>query len=278
MIKRLILMTVGAFSIICIAYFACSISEGEIGEFTDSDSTTVSVLPVSGAALWLRADRGICSSTPTLVNSWQDQTVNGNNAVAIVKPEWVDNVINEKPVVRFSGIQYMLMPEFMSFSNVTFFVVGSFPQQATDQYIFFDYGDDTDKIFYIRVLSALNTIQFRVQDAAGDPITISSIGDSSDYHILTARLNGQNSELFYNGVSDNSGTNGSYDDTTTWDGTTPGRYPTIGKNSDPISDDYLTGDIAEIIIFPSALSDPERVKIECYLSNKYGIPISGCEL
>jgi hypothetical protein len=276
MIKRFILMTIGAFLIICITYFACSISEGELGEFTDSDNTTLSVLPVPGAVLWLRADRGICSSSSNLVNSWQDQTSYGNNAVSIVKPELVNNAINDKPVVRFSGSEYMIMPEFMAYPNVTVFVVGSFPQQGNDQYIFFDYGNDTDKIFYIRVLSANNTIQFRVQDADGDPINISSTGDSSKYHIVTARLNGQYSELYYNGTFDINGSSTFYDNTS-WEGTISGRYPTIGKNSDPVSADYLTGDIAEIIIYPSALSDPDRVKIECYLSNKYGIGISGCD-
>ena len=276
MIKRYILITIGAFSIVCIAYFACSISEGDLGEFTNGDGTTASALPVPGALLWLRADRDVCINTPNLVNSWQDQTPNGNNAVAIVKPELVGNVINNKPVVRFSGSQYMIMPEFMAYSNVTIFIVGSFPQQGNDQYIFFDYGDDTDKIFYIRVISGNDTIQFRVQDADGDPINISSSGDSSNFHIFTARLNVQNSELYYNGTFDTNGSSTFYDNTT-WEGTISGRYPTIGKNSDPVSSDYLTGDIAEIIIYPSALSDPERVKIECYLSNKYGIPISGCQ-
>lgn len=259
----------------CLILFTCSMSEGELGEFTEGFS--IQELPVEGAALWLRADRGICKSTSNLVNAWEDQTPNGNTAVAMVKPEWVDNVLNEKPVIRFSGSEYLLLPEFMNSPNVTVFVVGKFPQQPNDQYIFSDSGANLNELFYIRVRLNLDTIEFRVQDINPFFILLSSINDSSNYHIITARLNGQNSELFYNGSADDNDSNSSYDNTTTWEGTASGRYPTIGNYCVPGSTDFLTGDLAEIIIFNYALSDGDRVKMECYLGEKYGISVAGCD-
>jgi len=267
----------------CIMLFTCSMSEGEPGEFTEGPFGGEE-LPVEGAALWLRADRDVCKSTSNKVNAWEDQTPNGNTAIAMVKPEWVDNVLNEKPVIRFSGTEYFLLPEFMSSSDVTVFIVGSFPNQGIVQNLLSDYGDLTNKSFCIRVSDLSNTLQFRLNDSAGDSVNNSSINDSSQFHIFTARLNSINSELYYNGANDNIITNISdppydYDTSTKWDGTTSGRYPTIGRDSNPdaVPLGYLTGDLAEIIIYRYALPDGDRVKIECYLGEKYGIPVSGCD-
>ena len=39
---------------------------------------------------------------------------------------------------------------------------------------------------------------------------------------------------------------------------------------------YLMGDIAELLIFGSALGAGDRTTVKCYLSNKYGFGLSGC--
>ncbi len=260
----------------CIMLFTCSMSEGEPGEFTEGPFGGEE-LPVEGAALWLRADRDVCKSTSNKVNAWEDQTPNGNTAIAMVKPEWVDNVLNEKPVIRFSGTEYFLLPEFMSSSNVTVFIVGSFPQQGTNQYIFSDKGADDNQLFYIRIQTGVDTITFRVQDSFPKVIEVKNTKDPSSYHITTARLSGTTSELLYNGSDKIIFDEPDYDPSNIWSDTKDGEYPTIGKNCDPDNDNYLTGDLAEIIIYRHALPDGDRVKIECYLGEKYGIAVAGCD-
>ncbi len=286
MIKRYILITIGAFSIICIAYFACSISEGELGEFTNGDGTTVSVLPVPGAVLWLRADRGINMDTSNKICSWEDQSGFGNNAISVFKPLFIesDNNLNNKPVINFSNVESIETPEFLCFSNITIFIIYRASITGSQQIIFFDYGDHLNSNLSIRINTTDNE-NFYIRDSGGNFFndgsgSITGSGDITVYHILTARLNFDTAQLYYNGSLDSSATNGIYNTSTMWNDKPPGEewLPMIGDDPNESANQYLTGDIAEIIIYPSALSDPERVTIECYLSNKYGIPISGCEL
>jgi hypothetical protein len=46
---------------------------------------------------------------------------------------------------------------------------------------------------------------------------------------------------------------------------------TIGNVAEPPFSGYLNGDIAEIIIYNSALSDTDRGLVESYLLAKWGI-------
>jgi hypothetical protein len=231
-------------------------------------------LPVPGAVLWLRADRGVQRDALGKVIKWSDQSKRDNHAIASVRPLWLEmgTGIN-KPAIQFSGTEYFHLPDFMRSPDVTAFFVCRCPQQVGQQYLFSDYGDVLQKRFYIRVLSAADTMQFMVQDIASVNMFTNSINDSSAYHILTARIEYQTIELYYNGAFDNSNSDVSYDPTTTWEGSMADMYPTIGRDSDPGGMDFLIGEVAEVIFYNTALSSDDRSKIERQLSEKYGIPL-----
>jgi hypothetical protein len=65
-------------------------------------------MPVPGPKLrlWLRPDAGVVLSGSNKVSRWEDQSNWGNHAVqtgSSNRPEWVDNVLNRRPVVRFTS-------------------------------------------------------------------------------------------------------------------------------------------------------------------------------
>lgn len=231
-------------------------------------------LPVPGAVLWLRADRGVQRDALGDVSKWFDQSEHENHAIASVRPLWLEKGTDiNKPAIQFSGTEYLHLPDFMQSPNVTAFFVCRCPQQPIQQYLFSDYGDVLQKRFYIRVVAAVDTMQFMVQDIIPINMFVDSINNSAVYHILTARIEQQTIELYYNGAFDNSHTDGSYDPTTTWNGSMADMYPTIGRDSDPVGGNFLFGEIAEVIFYNKALPSGERRDIERYLSEKYGIPL-----
>jgi len=48
--------------------------------------------------------------------------------------------------------------------------------------------------------------------------------------------------------------------------------PQFGSINNGINDNYFNGDIAEVLIYQGVLSDADRMAVESYLMDKYGIP------
>jgi hypothetical protein len=51
-------------------------------------------------------------------------------------------------------------------------------------------------------------------------------------------------------------------------------YRGIGRGES--DSEYLQGDLAELIIYDAALSDPQRADVTCYLAQKYALKVVGC--
>lgn len=68
--------------------------------------TTVSQPPLNGLTLWLKADEGVTKDGSGFVSAWADQSGNTNHAsqtVSANRPQWMDQILNDKPVLRFDG-------------------------------------------------------------------------------------------------------------------------------------------------------------------------------
>ena len=93
--------------------------------------------------------------------------------------------------------------------------------------------------------------------------TIGTVAQPAGYAILTAVFESGNSgELFVDGASGFTGAPGTNDS---------GGF-TVGARWE--GDSPLTGDIAEMIVYPSALSADDRGTVETCLANKYSIILS----
>src|SRR5687767_14514364 len=76
---------------------------------TTGRSQTLSI--TNGLQLWLRADAGVTTNASGAVTQWTDQTTNANNAVQgtdTAAPLLVNSALNNKPVLRFDGLDDFL--------------------------------------------------------------------------------------------------------------------------------------------------------------------------
>ncbi len=215
---------------------------------------------ISGLRLLLKADAGMTRDANNAVSVWTDQSGKGYNATQTTisnQPIYTANVLNGRPVVRFSGTQYLSLPNLMSGASAGdgFVVVKSIEPTAgvrvglwslgsyadinfypdSDGTIYDDFGS-TARYNFAKPAIALNTYHlYNVSAKAGEWI---------------ARQNGR---PFYSKLSNTVGfrTN-----------------PALGAGWNSAS--YgLKGDIAEVIIYDRVLTDAEREAVGKYLGVKY---------
>ena len=193
-------------------------------------------------ALWL-SDNGVDPA------QWTDMSGNGRHATQATggnQPSIQTNVLNGRQVRRFDGTNDGMtgtMTLSQSFTVVTVYKVTS---TATTQSVF--HGGNSS----CGVSGGVGFFLF-----AG--AVISAAGNTS-FNINTHIFNGVSSSIFSDGVSLVSG-----------DANTGGVANfSIGYRSGS-NDEYVAGDIAEIIVFTTALTTAQREQVEDYLNNKYEI-------
>ncbi len=95
---------------------------GDSGYSNEAGATTASGgadLPLSDLSLWLKADTAVTrQSTNNGVQYWFDQSGAHNDAsqgTAANQPQWLDNVMNGRPVVRFdANSRYFSLPNLLN--------------------------------------------------------------------------------------------------------------------------------------------------------------------
>ncbi len=214
---------------------------------------TVAPIPFSPAdlpnlALWLKADAGITKDGSNYVSAWADQSGNGNNATqgsGLAQPLWVDGVLNNKPVLRFDGVNDFMQFNEISNARTLFFVI------KHDKLVNYEYppllGHPTKYDFHGNNGTGLLIFSF---------YTSPNILNGSGYvnGIYTAPSNIQ-FPFTYKTI------------TLITTGNVYAQYITNDRN---IAGRIWKGEYAEIIIYSSVLSDINRQAVENYLKSKYG--------
>jgi len=219
-------------------------------------------------AIWLRPDFGITKDGSNNVSQWnfKNGTFRGASNVAQAtganQPLWVAThaSYNGRPVLGFSSANdYM---DSATFSSVlaqpsTFFVVGNFGTLVGGMgQAFFDATASGNRnLIFLRDVTPNTNAIFAGTIVAGS-------NANANVHIFDTAINGASSNLFIDGTSDISG-----------NANTQGLSSLrIGANITPGF--FLTGNIAEIIIYSALLNAAERTKVGQYLSKRYAITIS----
>ncbi|MDH5681014.1 MAG: LamG domain-containing protein [Spirochaetota bacterium] len=228
-------------------------------------------LPVSGARLWLRADLDVVKDSLNNVYLWKDQSGNEFHG-SLNGPAYVSNILNGHPVIRFNGtiVPMTLNDNLLNLTELTIFILS---KASANSVIFNDYGNSPARFFYINTTAA-NTYSFIVRDTANNAITATGTANSSVFNVICGRLRGQTFDLYYNGTLDATNTNTLYDITTNWTGEATANTVNgvaVGSHDNPTLGLGLTGDIAELIVYPSALIDSQRLMVESYLKSRYGL-------
>ena len=240
-----------------------------IGFGLGSSFGAFSPLSISGCVEWLKADSlSLSDSDP--VSSWTDSSGNSNTATATLtsRPLYRTGIINSLPVLRFDGVN-----DFMTITRnagleptvATWFAViradaspGNFKYFLSKKHTVQDsasYGFNTGGTGLSRALAIAATTG-NVFSAGVDVFNTSA-------HILCGRADASTLKYHVNGYLHSSVTavgNLTYDSND---------FVIGAFDSTQL---YAAFDLAELIIYNTALSDVNRWKVQGYLGDKWGVP------
>lgn len=200
---------------------------------------------IAGLTLWLNADAivGLVNDDP--VATWEDESGNNDDATqgtGANQPTYKTNIVNGLPVVRFDGGNDYLQTT--SLTAQTLFIVCNHGDGATfSNYrrliqptaaAFHYYGDNGTGNYAIG--AGITGGNFRVNGAA-----TMSAGTLSAFRVVGIEADAAATDTYPIGIS-------------------------IGGFSQ-----HLLGDIAEIVAYSGVLSGGDRILVETYLMDKYGI-------
>ncbi|WP_437735260.1 LamG-like jellyroll fold domain-containing protein [Sorangium sp. So ce1335] len=223
------------------------------------DAHCMGRVPTGALKLWLRANAGITQSAGK-VSSWQDQSGNGNTATqtnAAAQPTLVSGALNGKPVIRFQGWHSLFLAEQLEPTRFTIFIVGKNSKTAEVFSMILGPGNTSPN----NQIRWENGSQALFVGLGNDmPIITSTLGNTRVYHALSARYDGSTMTVYRDGELASS-----HDFTTTG----PWILLQIGAW---FSSYYMHGDLAEILVYESALSEGARGAVDGYLRSKYALP------
>lgn len=228
-----------------------------------SGATGFNPATIGNLKIWLKADKGVIYSGSNKVSRWNDQSGNGHDFIQNTganQPNYIGgrSTLGNKPAVQF-------------IRTSSFFLTNStYSTSSTDHTAFFvlDLSSTTavQDLFYTQtgplVLSAISATTGRIgyYDGAWKEATGQTTGVQLLSYTMTTGSGGlvrKNQALI---VSQ------------TYTARAAGGTNTIGSAVDGLSQ-YLDGYLAEVVIFDKSLSSAERLTVDQYLINKYGIVI-----
>ncbi|NUM34581.1 MAG: hypothetical protein HUU50_08560 [Candidatus Brocadiae bacterium] len=222
-------------------------------------SATLSVQ--NNLQLWLKADAGVTTSGG-YVSTWADQSGNARNASqsdTSKRPVLVSNAINGLSAIRFDGSNDgLLTSAFQAFPNKrgsVFIVAKSVFDGTTGHMLGTYYSSGITWQFYH------NQDTLLYWDSVSADIIPQSIVNSEFKTYSIVRNSNTNINFYQNGtlktnfeIADNQ----------------PEVKPlNIGSNVNHTNLEAFNGDIAEILIYGTSLSESERASVEQYLGEKY---------
>ncbi|MDD2635203.1 MAG: hypothetical protein PHW82_06850, partial [Bacteroidales bacterium] len=209
-------------------------------------------IPLDDLNAWYIGDSVIITSGA--VSQLYDLSTNGyhlTHGTAINRPLQITNAINNHSIIRFDGSNDNLFRDLgQTFSQpITVFIVWKNSKvTGTSPPLYFIDGTN-----FIRIRSQLGG---RVSlDAGASQINYVKDQAFSDFIVTSGLFNTTDSKLYENGILQQSGvlTNMGYSRITLGFG---GSW-------------YFGGDIAEVIVYSTAMSDEDRQSVENYLMDKY---------
>jgi hypothetical protein len=227
-------------------------------EFTDIDGGLWDPGELAGRALWLKADALSGLGESEEVASWADATSNGEVAAQVAapnRPTFRGNVLNGRPVVRFNGSAWLRIDTQLGIGAQPFAQFAVWKPSAAGQALMIwnnntgllvtDFDNDLG-IFSGSALFDLDHHPF------------------GQWHMVAGVHAGAGSSLTVDGGVPATGHAGS---------NSPSGDLTIGAGIAGL-DRRLNGDVAELIVTRTALSTPERQRLEGYAAHKWGLTAS----
>jgi len=255
--------------------------------------TTFSPSDIAGLSIWLDANVGLYDQTTggNLVTSdsssvarWEDQSGNARHisqSTAGSRPILKIGVQNNKNILRFDGVaDHLFMLNafvYSSGASTVFCVVSQTPSSppSANVSLITERSSITSFPNYIVIgngSSDATRLRIFMRDDANANIlfggsstlnTASGTAFNSSYQLLGSVDTGSNMALY---INKSSSVNGNYTRSTL----TLDRF-TVGASRTSSPSSFFACDLAEIIIYNSALSTSNRQLVENYLYSKWGI-------
>lgn len=233
---------------------------------------------IGGCLLWLKADAISSLNDGDAVSTWNDSSGNGYNATqtGTNRPIYKTGIINSKPIVRFAAAssQWMNTSDFAADgAGLSFFFVAAHTTTDNDHAIItkWDHGTSTSWALQYNAGELKLYPTITSPDGGGSSSTTSAASLGTGFNVVSVIYDGSqgtatNRLKFYKagtGVA------------ATVNASTPATLPDvaatvkIGAFGGALTR-YLSGDIAEIVVYNSALGTTDRNAVEHYLGVKYG--------
>ena len=237
---------------------------------------------IAGLSLWLDATTGLFDATSggsavttdgSAVARWEDQSGNSRHitqATLASQPILKTAIQNGKNIIRFDGTNDILRRSgaFVHAQGAaTIFVVVSANSGTSDRLVVEGRTTSTNPL-YMPIISANATlfqVLYRI-DSGTIPLNNVSFGtafNGTGFKLVCALDSGTNFAGFINKVTTN---NQNYTrGTVTLDTFSIGGWATTTER------DFFPGDVAEVVIYNTALGTSDRQSVENYLYSKWGI-------
>lgn len=208
--------------------------------------------PVAGMSLWLKAD-SLALSDGDPVSTWADESGNGYDATntGTARPTFKTNILNGKPVIRFDGTNDCLNTSLTYGTSASIILVATPSAQSNSYVLGTDGGGGAPAI-----ISGFSSKAFEYYNPS-DRETIAT--SATGFHLVEVLKNSSTSLKGY------------FDGTEAFSITPAAALANALRIAASNVGDYFNGDIAELLIYPSALSDADRETVEAYLNDKYSI-------
>jgi len=259
-------------------YFYRIIATNSAGESSYSNEASVTLdlqpqIPSAGMTLWLRSDVGMIKDATDNINTWIDQSGNSNDSVqnnASYQPHWVGNSLNGKPVLRFDGIDDQLASaNSLGSNNFTVFAVAktSNTHEVDGESTSGISGAGGQRYLFGALFPggagvSMGTNGISVYEHYPESITALAVYDGSvgsDFSIVTTEYTARQPQIFLNGIPVRTGLLSALATVNAPTQIGSGSYGAFG------------GDVAEVLIYNAALTDSDRLLVEKYLNEKYGL-------
>lgn len=252
-----------------------SVSTDAYDAVSNTLSYPVGLIP-SGAKLWLKSDSGTTLSG-SAVSAWADQSGTGNNVSQSNNPNmptYVENAVNGRPVIRFTGTGQILQSTSQVLSGstaFTTFTVGKLNElrsPANYQYFWWNGGDTSNVGYGCYLYPTTPQILRYAWGSNSASLSDPSAAVVGTLYTLSSRFSGGASgthEMWING-----GVSSPVSRTKTSAGLSGGAF-SVG-NYGPSAGYGLYGDVAEILIYDRSLTDTERQNVYSYLSARWTAP------
>lgn len=220
-----------------------------------STSTEETPKSLSGLTFWLDADAPSTIAQATGVSQWSDKSASNNNVVQATgskQPSYVQNILNGKPVVRFTAASSQTMTTSTNFASPVSVIYVSRQTGGGNSRMLSGLANNW-LLGYWNGCHQQAYFEGWVTSSCGTPASTTS------WYIQSVVETGSLSTYYEDGTQIASNANG-----------------VAGPNGFSLNgylgtSEFSNGDIAEIVVYNRALSTAEREKIEGYLANKWGL-------